>query len=178
MDRRFRGEHTFKVDKKGRMSIPADFRRVLEAGDPAWADGLRPNLVLVYGGSDNRFLEGYTVEAAEERADKIALLPESNLKRRLVRQYVSKSIPIMIDPDGRLVIPQRHREMIGLELEANAVFVGTLATFQIWAEDAYEAYLDETEADDDLGFDLPSGTNPLDALDMVLDQQRAKREAG
>ena len=29
----FTGEHTQKVDGKGRMSIPADFRRVLEDGD-------------------------------------------------------------------------------------------------------------------------------------------------
>ena len=173
MDRRFRGEHTFKVDKKGRMSIPADFRRVLESGDPAWSDGERPNLVLVYGGSDNRFLEGFTVKAADERAEKIERLPESRLKRKLVRQYISKSISIQIDPDGRLVIPQRYRDMIGLALDSNAVFVGTMGTFQIWSEGPYEDYLDEEDGEDDLGFDLPSGTNPLDALDIVLAQKEA-----
>ncbi|MGR3804274.1 division/cell wall cluster transcriptional repressor MraZ [Marinibacterium profundimaris] len=180
MDPRFRGEHTYKVDKKGRLSIPADFRRVLETGDPAWAEGLRPNLVLVYGGADNRYLEGYTVAAADARAEKIERLPESNLRRRLIRQYISKSIPIQIDPDGRLVIPQRYRDMIGLELEANAVFVGTLGTFQVWSEEQYEDYLDENEADEDLGFGLAPGTNPLDALDMVLAQQalQPKPEAG
>lgn len=168
MDHLFRGEHTFKVDKKGRMSIPADFRRVLEAGDPAWTDGLRPKLVLVYGASDGKYLEGYTIAASDALAAKIESLPNSKLKRKLIRQYVSNSIPIQIDPDGRLVIPTRHRDTIGLATEDNAVFVGTLGTFQIWSEDRYNAFLEEEDGDDDLGFDIPAGTNPLDALDMVL----------
>ena len=48
------------------------------------------------------------------------------------------------------------------------MFVGTLATFQIWAPEVYEA---DGIDDDGLGFDLPEGTNPLDALDMVLANQ-------
>ena len=34
MARRFRGESVHKVDNKGRVSIPAPFRRILEEGDP------------------------------------------------------------------------------------------------------------------------------------------------
>ena len=34
MSRRFRGESHHKVDAKGRVSIPASFRRVIEASDP------------------------------------------------------------------------------------------------------------------------------------------------
>ena len=45
----FTGEHTQKVDGKGRMSIPADFRRVLESQDPDWTDGLTPRMYLLYG---------------------------------------------------------------------------------------------------------------------------------
>ena len=45
----FTGEHTQKVDGKGRMSIPADFRRVLESQDPDWTDGLNPRMYLLYG---------------------------------------------------------------------------------------------------------------------------------
>ena len=47
--RRFRGEAENKVDAKGRISIPAPFRRILEEGDPDWSSGLNPNLVIVYG---------------------------------------------------------------------------------------------------------------------------------
>ena len=41
--RRFRGEAENKVDNKGRVSIPAAFRRILEEGDPDWSSGLHPN---------------------------------------------------------------------------------------------------------------------------------------
>ncbi|MEM9123456.1 MAG: MraZ N-terminal domain-containing protein, partial [Pseudomonadota bacterium] len=42
MVRRFRGEFDQRVDGKGRMSIPASFRRVLEQGDPNWSSGGDP----------------------------------------------------------------------------------------------------------------------------------------
>lgn len=171
MSRRFRGEYTFKVDSKGRVSIPALFRRVLEEGDPAYTEGLRPQLVIVYGAPDQPYLEAYTIEEIEKLEAKIDRLPSSPLKRKLVRDITTRSHHTEVDPDGRLVLPARHRDKIGLDKEA--LFVGTSGTFQIWNPDTYEAQLAEEE-DEDLGFDLPEGTNPLDALDMVL----SEREGG
>lgn len=166
MSRRFRGEYTFKVDAKGRVSIPALFRRVLEAGDPDFTEGLRPQLVIVYGDDDQTYLEAYTINEIEKLEARIERLPSSPLKRKLVRNITSRSHHTEVDPDGRLVLPQRQREKIGLDKEA--FFVGTSGTFQIWNPDTYDRHVAEDE-DGDLGFDIPDGTNPLDALDMVLD---------
>ena len=145
------------------MSIPSLFRHVLQAGDPNFTEGLRPQFVIVYGQEAN-CLEVYTMTEIEKLEAKIEKLPSSGLKRKLVRRFTSLSHHTEVDPDGRLVLPQRLRERIGLEKEA--VFVGTSGTFQIWSPAEYEAHLDEE--DDDLGFDIPEGTDPLDALDMVL----------
>ncbi len=71
MSRRFRGESHNKVDAKGRVSIPASFRRVLEAGDPTWKSGENPELVIVYGDHRRSYLECYTMQAIEEVDDKI-----------------------------------------------------------------------------------------------------------
>ena len=73
--RRFRGESLHKIDAKGRVSIPALFRRVIQACDPNWQEGLPPELVIVYGDARRPFLECYTVEAIEEVDRKIDQLP-------------------------------------------------------------------------------------------------------
>lgn len=167
MGRRFRGEYTFKVDAKGRVSIPAPFRRVIESGDPDHTDSSRPQFVLVYGDEDQGFLEGYTITEAQILEDRINSLPNSPLKRRLIKDKITLSHDSEIDPDGRLVLPARLREKIGLDKEA--VFMGTLSTFRIWAPDAYARHM--ASEDTDLGPDIPEGTDPLDALDLVLGQR-------
>ena len=63
MIRRFRGESLHKVDAKGRVSVPAPFRRVLEEGDPDFSIGSNPNFVIVYGGVRGNCLEGYTLSS-------------------------------------------------------------------------------------------------------------------
>jgi MraZ protein len=144
--RRFRGESLHKVDAKGRVSIPALFRRVLEACDPDWKEGLRPQLVIVYGNTRlKRCLECYTIEAIDEVDSEIADLPRGSIERRTLEQiFHGQSFPTEVDNDGRLVLPQKLREMIGLDAEA--YFVASGDTFQIWRPEDYEAEQAKTQA--------------------------------
>jgi MraZ protein len=169
LGRKFRGEHTFKVDTKGRVSVPAPFRRVIEAGDPDYTDGLRPQFILVYGGEEQNYLEGYTLEEAQRLEDKINRLPSSPLKRKLIFENITQSHDAEIDPDGRLVLPARLRDKIGLDKEV--VFMGNMATFRIWSTEAYAQHKRKEEQESDLGFGIPEGTELLDALDMALAKQ-------
>ncbi|KAB7610343.1 division/cell wall cluster transcriptional repressor MraZ [Amylibacter sp. SFDW26] len=163
MARRFRGESTHKVDAKGRVSIPAAFRRVLEEGDPDWTDGLFPNLVLVYGGKSRDFVEGYTMDSMEEVDEKIAQLPRGSKQRRMLEHMFSgQSQQIQIDPTGRLVLTQKIRDKIGISNEA--FFIAAGDTFQIWEPSAYDAHatrMDEWFDEDEDDFD------PLALLDMA-----------
>ncbi|SEW09879.1 MraZ protein [Aliiroseovarius sediminilitoris] len=137
MARRFRGESHHKVDAKGRVSIPALFRRVLEAGDPDWTEGLNPNLVIVYGDKRRNFLECYTIEAIDDVDRQIADLPRGSVERRaLERMFNGQSLPTTVDETGRLVLPAKLRAKIGLENEA--FFIATGDTFQIWKPETYE----------------------------------------
>ena len=79
LGRRFRREGLYKVDSKGRVSIPALFRRVIESCDPNWTEGLPPELVIVYGDERRKFIECYTIEAIEEVDSKIDRLPRGSL---------------------------------------------------------------------------------------------------
>ena len=145
MARRFRGQFHQKVDAKGRVSIPAQFRRVLEACDPDWTDGLRPNLVLHFGPRTQAFLTGYTIEAMDDIDRRIDAMPRGSTQRKLLERTVhSQSQPTQLDDDGRIVLPQRLRERLGLAGEA--LFVGVGDSFQLWKPEAYEAEEARVEA--------------------------------
>ncbi len=145
----FRGESRNKVDSKGRMSIPAKFRRVLEAGDPEWKSGANPNLVIVYGGKTRDFLECFTVEAMNDVVGRIMKMPRGSKKRlALSNLYLTLSIDASVDDTGRIVLPKEQRDKIGLA--DMAVFAGKGDTFEIWNPETYEATQAEAlEADDD-----------------------------
>ena len=164
MARRFRGESQHKVDTKGRVSIPALFRRVLEAGDPDWTEGLRPQLVIVYGDHRRKYLECYTIEAIDEVDAKISKMPRGSIERRMLERMIhGQSFPTEVDGDGRLVLPQKLREKIGLQDEA--FFIASGDTFQIWKPETYET--EEASKTEKWLDELPDDFDPLTLLDRA-----------
>lgn len=165
MSEAFRGEFTQRVDGKARVSIPAAFRRVLEAGDP---DSTRKRIVMVYGDSRRKFTECYTMAGAAVLEEKIKRLPLGSDKRRMLeRNMITLSVTVEIDDDGRIVLPPKVREKVGIAPEdvargVEAVFAGALDTFQLWKSDIYEAEILRA-AEDDLA-SLPEGVDILSLL--------------
>jgi MraZ protein len=160
----FHGEFTQRVDAKGRVSIPADFRRVLEQGDPDWHEGLRPRVRIVWGDPRRRFLECFTQAAIRGVEGQIAALPRGSARRRLLEQVmIAGSDSAEVDPDGRIVLNQRLRERIGLPETGDALFAGALDTFQIWLPETYEA--DKAQRFAAAFADLPADADVLTLLD-------------
>jgi len=160
--RRFRGESHHKVDAKGRVSIPASFRRVIEAADPNWTSGDAPELVIVYGDHRQNFLECYTMEAIEEVDAKIDELPRGAPERKIMeRLYHGQSHLTSIDETGRLVLPAKLRQKIGLDKEA--FFIAGGDTFEIWNPDTFDS--DERPKTEDLLDELPAGFDKRIFLD-------------
>lgn len=155
MARKFRGESVHKVDSKGRVSIPAPFRRVLEENDPEWTEGLYPNLVIVYGDKNRQFLEGFTMTAMADVDSRIEALPRGTRNRRILeRMFSGQAVSMQVDETGRLVLSPKLREKIDIKDEA--VFVASGDTFQIWEPTAYaaneakyEEWIEEFDADFD-----------------------------
>ena len=166
MGQRFRGEGLHKVDSKGRVSIPALFRRVVESCDPNWKEGLAPELIIVYGDERRKFIECYTIKAIEEVDSKIDLLPRGSLERKtLERFFHGQSIPTSIDETGRLVLSSRLRERFCIEKEAYFIAAGD--TFQIWNPQVFEA--DQKETTQWLR-EQPVDFDPISFLDIGHDQ--------
>ena len=167
MSEAFRGEFSQKVDGKARVSIPAPFRRVLEAGDPTF-DGTRPKFVIVYGGgAGRRYAECYAIDEMRRLEGQIRkMAPGSPPRKALERNFITLTQTVEVDDDGRIVLPPKVREKIGLTAEvlkdsAEAVFAGTLETFQIWRSSDYEA---EMAAQEEVDLDLPEGADLLSLL--------------
>jgi MraZ protein len=145
------------------VSIPALFRRVIEASDPNWTEGLPPELIIVYGDHRRHYLECYTVEAMQEVDAKIAALPRgSNARKHLQRLFHGQSFPTSVDETGRLVLPAKLRRKI--ELEGEAFFIAAGDTFQIWKPETYEA--EELAKTEEWLDDFPEDFDPLILLDQ------------
>jgi len=136
--RRFRGSGIYKVDAKGRVSIPAAFRRVIEASDPDWTEGQRPSVVVVSGPSDRKWLEVFSMEAVNEIDQQISRMQRASKERMLNQALMfGQATELQIDDDGRLLLPQKLRDQIGLVNEAFFISAGDY--FTIWTPETYEA---------------------------------------
>ena len=158
----FRGEFNQKVDAKGRVSIPADFRAVLADGDPRCPEHPLPRLVVLHGPHLKNCLHAYTIEAMAEIEEGIRRLPRGSVERkRASRLILGKSWDTEVDKDGRIVLPQRLRQQIGLEGEAVMVAMGDY--FEIWNAGTY-AEVEAAETDEWLDT-LPDDFDPLSLID-------------
>lgn len=163
MARMFRGESVHKVDGKGRVSIPAGFRRVLQESDPEWKPDANPRLVIVYGDRSRNYLECYTIEAMAEVDAKIADLPRgSRPRRRLETLFTAQALETSVDETGRLVLSARLREKVGIT--NSAYFVASGDTFQIVSPETYEAKMAEL---DEWLDELEDDVDPLTFLDTA-----------
>lgn len=150
----FRGEFNQKVDAKARVLIPVAFRRVLHDADPVAKDTNRPRVVMVYGDARRSFVECYSLEEMAALEARIAELPLGSPARRVLeRNYVTLSVTVEVDEDGRIVLPPKVREKLGMSPDdikatVEAVFAGTLNTFQIWTRDAFDAELAKREEEE------------------------------
>ncbi|MFS4437318.1 division/cell wall cluster transcriptional repressor MraZ [Paracoccaceae bacterium GXU_MW_L88] len=146
MNDQFRGSPKSKVDTKGRMSIPAQFRRVLEEGDPTREAGKPPTVILVWGPSSQPYLEGYSRIGMNGISEMIAALPRfSDKRKRAEKLLFRRSVEMQLDDTGRIVLSKELRDKIGVSGEVQ--FSGMGESFQIWSPDAFDA--DEAMLDDD-----------------------------
>ncbi len=168
MSETFRGEFNQKVDSKARVSIPASFRRVIEAGDPSFNGQNRARFVLVYGGADRTYLECYSLTEMQKLERRINKMPMGDKRRILLtRNLITLSQEVEIDEDGRIVLPPKGRDKIAIDTAVlkdgtEATFAGMLNTFHIWKRDTYDGILaDQAAIEEDI---LPEGEDMLSLL--------------
>ncbi|MDF1854395.1 hypothetical protein [Pseudooceanicola sp.] len=136
----FRGEHHLKMDGKGRISIPADFRRVLESGDADWSSDQPSRMVINYRDELAGGFEINTYDGQAENEALVAALPKGSLSRKMAqRDFITKTKDLSLDDTGRIVMPQFLRDRLGLAEGMTILALGLGETFQMWNPDTYEA---------------------------------------
>ena len=120
------GTHSYTLDPKGRISLPARFRDVLSDG-----------AVLTLGQDGCLFC--FPRAEWESRATEVRNLPLSDAESRAyARLFFGKAERLDLDSQGRLLVPQRLRTEVGITKEA--VVVGVFDRMEIWDREAYERY--------------------------------------
>ena len=147
----FRGEFYQKVDAKARVSIPAAFRRILEAEDPSSPEFPRPRVYMVYGGAKRNFVECYSKVGADALAARIEAMELGSPDRdRAERDLISRSAMVEIEPDGRVVLPLKVRVKMGFaEMEGGgeAAFAGYTNRFKLYRREVYDAEFGDEDDD-------------------------------
>jgi MraZ protein len=127
---RFVSTFTNKIDAKGRVSIPAPFRAVLEAD--GYAGG-----IYCYPSLDAPALDGGGERLAKKIDGLLAGLPDYSDERDELSVALYGDVQVLrIDGDGRIVLPEALRLHAGLQ--SAATFVGLGDKFQIWAPERFE----------------------------------------
>ncbi len=148
----FIGRHENKIDAKGRMSIPADFRKVLDRGDPERDPGAFPRLLLIIGDERRDYLEGMTVtRGATVRRQIRRMKPQDPRRIDMEDIFYELSVQIAVDETGRIVVPPAAREKLGLS--DKALVVGRGETFQIWDPETRLAKRSRPAPAPEIGYD-------------------------
>jgi MraZ protein len=120
------GAHAYQLDPKGRLSLPAKFREIFVDG--CW---------LTIG--QDRCLFAFPRAEWDRRAGEVASSPLSDADGRAYqRLFFGNSEETKVDGQGRLTVPGRLREVVGIGKEV--VVVGVYDRMEIWDKATYERY--------------------------------------
>jgi MraZ protein len=134
----FRGRYEHAIDGKGRISIPAKFREIL---NKKYDDR------LVITNFDHCLIAFPAEEWAilEQKAGSFSLLSKDT--SAFFRFFYSSAVDCVIDKQGRLLIPQSLREYANLQKDV--VLVGEGKRIEIFAKERWQEEAEKAEEDFD-----------------------------
>ena len=127
----FLSSYLNKVDKKGRVSVPANFRAVLTPQSFAG--------IIAYNSFVNPCIEASGYDRLEQLSNAIDRLdPFSAEHDAFATAILGGSVQMPFDGEGRIILPE---ELIAYaKLSEQACFVGKGKTFEIWNPELYTTY--------------------------------------
>lgn len=127
----FTGTHYNKLDGKGRLSLPANFRSNLLGMDE----------FFLFPSPRHKALEACS-RSLMEKIDK-SILEQSEVFSELednLSWILAESRSVTLDSTGRFVLPQEFLEIAEVTPAQDVVFVGRGQRFQLWSPENFNQY--------------------------------------
>jgi MraZ protein len=123
----FIGEFEYRVDEKGRVSIPPKFR----------TEELKKEGAVLCPGME-KCITIYPLPEWKKLADSLTSGPIIPSKlRRLNRAFFATSFNVEIDGQGRIVLPIQLRQYAGID--EDVVIAGTNTYLELWSKELWQS---------------------------------------
>ena len=120
-----------KLDKKGRVSVPASYR--------AYLSNLGYNGVNCYPSFNNQSIEAWPQDRLEKISNTIdSLSPFEEKRDFFATSILSESTNLQFDSEGRISLTSKLLKHA--KIKNSMVFVGQGKTFQIWEPTMFEKF--------------------------------------
>ena len=127
----FLSSYENKLDKKGRVSVPANFRSHLSS--------LGYNGFITYPSFNHEALEACSQDRIEKISNTIdSLNPFEEKRDFFATSVLSESMSLIFDSEGRVLISEKL--LSHAKIKINILFVGLGKTFQIWEPKIFEKF--------------------------------------
>ena len=120
-----------KIDKKGRVSVPASYRSHLS--------NLGYNGIVCFPSFNNQSIEAWSQDRIEKISNAIDTLnPFDEKKDYFATSILSESINLQFDSEGRVSLTTKLLKHA--KIKKSMLFVGQGKTFQIWEPTSFEKF--------------------------------------
>ena len=120
-----------RLDKKGRVSVPASYRAHLSS--------LGYNGIICFPSFNNQSIEAWSQDRIEKISNSIDTLnPFDEKKDYFATSILSESINLQFDSEGRILLGQKLLKHA--KIKNSMLFVGQGKTFQIWEPAIFEKF--------------------------------------
>ncbi|HEY1936546.1 MAG TPA: division/cell wall cluster transcriptional repressor MraZ [Candidatus Angelobacter sp.] len=129
----FRGNHPTRVDEKGRLKVPAEFKRLIDEkyGTQFYITSL-----------DGKVAQVYPFEEWQRIEEKLAKLSNFNpTKKKFLNRTNYYGQLVEIDGQGRVLIPALLRDTA--KIQGEVAVVGNLTYLEVQSIEAYKKDIEE-----------------------------------
>ena len=130
----FRGNHPTRVDEKGRLKVPAEFKRTIDE---------KYGQQFYITSRDGSIAEIYPFEEWKKIEEKLATVSNFNpAKKKFLERVNYYGQMVEMDSQGRVLIPQILRE--SAEVKGDVLVFGNLTFLEVRNAEAFRKHLEAT----------------------------------